>query len=86
MAYQVILPRPVKKQLDGLPSTVRRRIAVALSDLADNPRPTGSRKLVGGEDWRIRVGDYRVLYDIRDAERVVVIDWTGPRKDAYRGD
>jgi mRNA interferase RelE/StbE len=53
--------------------------------LADNPRPPGCRKLVGSKnDWRIRVGDCRVLYEIADAIRVVRVNRVRHRRDAYR--
>lgn len=85
MAYQVILPRPAKKLLDELPTAARNRVALAIADLAHDPRPRGCRKLAGVDAWRLRVGDYRVIYRIDDARQVVVVAWVGPRKDAYRG-
>ena len=61
------------------------RILVALRGLASNPRPSGCKKLVGGErDWRVRVGDYRVLYEIDDAEKAVRVLSVKHRRDAYR--
>ncbi len=53
--------------------------------LADNPRPPGSLKLAGRDFWRIRVGDYRVIYAIDDNEEVVRVVRTGHRRDVYRG-
>jgi mRNA interferase RelE/StbE len=56
-----------------------------MRDLAENPRPPGCRKLVGGEgDWRLRVGDYRVLYEINDTRKVVRVLHVKHRREAYR--
>lgn len=56
-----------------------------MKDLARDPRPSGSRKLVGSErDWRLRVGDYRVLYEIEDAGKIVRVLHVNHRREAYR--
>ena len=61
------------------------RILSVLKELASNPRPSNCKKLVGGErDWRVRVGDYRVLYEIDDAEKSVRILNVKHRREAYR--
>jgi len=61
--YRVVVERSAEKDLRRLPLDVRSRVADALRSLADDPRPVGSRKLAGTKhDWRIRVGDYRVIY------------------------
>jgi mRNA interferase RelE/StbE len=52
--------------------------------LADAPRPQGCSKLTGRDAWRIRVGDYRIIYEIFDDRRVVIVVVVGHRKDAYR--
>ena len=70
--YRVVVERSAEKDLRRLPLDVRSRVADALRSLADDPRPVGSRKLAGTKhDWRIRVGDYRVNYEIADSIRVV---------------
>lgn len=56
----------------------------ALGRLADDPRPPGSKKLVGSDDWRIRVGDYRVVYAVDDDVVVVVVVRVSHRSSAYR--
>ena len=83
--YQVIVERSAEKDLKKLSSEVRSRAVTAMKALAKNPRPAGSRKLAGTEnDWRIRVGDYRIIYEIADAIRIVRINRVRHRGDAYR--
>ena len=61
MSYAVYLKRSAEKELAGLPREVHKKIIKRLLTLKDNPRPPGAKKLWGGERYRIRVGDYRVL-------------------------
>jgi len=69
MTYTIITPKAVQKQLDALPDDVYDRIAVKVQQLAENPRPDGVVKLKGYEnEYRIRIGDYRVRYEIEDQE------------------
>ncbi len=83
--YQVIVERSAEKDLKRLSPEIRRRTASAILALAKNPRPPGSRKLAGTEnDWRIRVGDYRIVYEIADAIRIVRINRVRHRSDVYR--
>lgn len=85
MHYQVVIPKPVQKQLDSLPDTVRERIVKRIVILKDNPRPRGCVKLKGYEtEYRIRIGDYRVRYEIRDQESIVLLLHCGHRSDIYR--
>jgi mRNA interferase RelE/StbE len=85
MSYQVVIPKPVEKQLDALPEVVRRAVLLRLSTLKDTPRPHGCVKLKGYDDeYRLRVGDYRIRYQILDQEKVVVILHCLNRKDVYR--
>lgn len=85
MSYQVILPRPVEKQLNGLPDAIRSSVLQKLSSLEETPRPHGCVKLKGYDDeYRIRVGDYRIRYQILDKQHVVVILHCLNRKDVYR--
>ncbi|MDO9130000.1 MAG: type II toxin-antitoxin system RelE/ParE family toxin [Anaerolineales bacterium] len=82
--YQVIIKRPAEKELDTLPENVRRRIVARLLMLEENPRPSGFKKLRGEEAFRLRVGDYRVLYTIDDRARIVTIYAVGHRREVYR--
>jgi mRNA interferase RelE/StbE len=67
MTYQVIVPKPVQKQLDSLPDSVRDRTVKRIMALKENPRPRGCVKLKGYEnEYRIRIGNYRVRYEVRD--------------------
>ncbi|MCS6829072.1 MAG: type II toxin-antitoxin system RelE/ParE family toxin [Armatimonadota bacterium] len=84
MSYSVnILPR-AQKQLAKLPQDAYVRVRDALRKLADTPRPTGCLKLAGRDGWRIRVGDYRVIYEIDDANLTVTVLDIGHRGDIYR--
>jgi len=78
--------RRVEKEIAELPQHVRDRVIEAIQKLAENPRPQGARKLIGemGGAWRIRVGDYRIIYDVDDDERLVIILAALHRREAYR--
>ncbi len=83
--YQILLERSAEKDLKRLSSKIRARAIDAFLALAKNPRPSGSRKLAGTEnDWRIRVGDYRIVYEIADEIRIVRIHRVRHRRDVYR--
>jgi len=83
--YVVAYDPKAVKELGRLEKPVVRRIVTAVDELAHQPRPAGSRRLVGHEGlWRIRVGDYRVVYTIRDAELLVLALRIGHRGNVYR--
>ncbi len=83
--YEVLIERSAEKDLKKIAADERPRLATAMRDLANEPRPTGCRKLVGSKnDWRIRVGNYRVIYEIADEVRIVKIVRVRHRKDSYR--
>ena len=83
--YRVLLERSAEKDLARLASEVHDRIIAAIQALARNPRPPGCRKLTGSKnDWRIRVGDYRVIYEITDEIRVVRVNRVRHRREVYR--
>jgi mRNA interferase RelE/StbE len=84
VSYTVAIHAPAKKSLCRLPENVQIRIANSMLALADNPRPHGVVKLTGREAWRIRAGDYRVIYTIDDARKEVVIYAIGHRREIYR--
>jgi len=85
MSYQVVVPKPVQKQLESLPDTVRERVLKRIAALKENPRPPGCVKLKGYEnEYRIRIGNYRVRYEVRDEESIVLLLHCKHRKDAYR--
>ena len=85
-AYRVIIRPSAEKALHRLPVDVHRRILAKLDELAINPRPANVVKMAGGENlWRLRAGDYRVVYEIHDREVMVVVLAIGHRREVYRG-
>lgn len=83
--YSVLYDPKALKELAKLDRTAARRIVKTVDTLSDNPRPVGCRSLVGYSDlWRIRIGDYRVVYAIKDAELVVLALRVAHRSNAYR--
>ncbi|MEB3275297.1 MAG: type II toxin-antitoxin system RelE/ParE family toxin [Prochlorothrix sp.] len=85
MTYQVLIPKPVQKQLNKIPQPDRQRILAAIRQLEEVPRPDGVKKLKGYDAaYRIRVGTYRLIYEVRDQELVVLLLSAMHRKDIYR--
>ncbi|MDO8881257.1 MAG: type II toxin-antitoxin system RelE/ParE family toxin [Coriobacteriia bacterium] len=84
-SYRILLKRSVLKDLEPLPARDRARIMERIGALADDPRPRGCEKLSALERYRVRVGDYRIVYAIKDAELVVWVVRVGHRRDVYRG-
>ena len=85
MTYRVVYTRAARKALDDLDASPARRIAAAVEALATNPHPPKSLKLTGEDNaWRIRVGDYRIVYSIEDDTVVVLILRIGQRGRVYR--
>ena len=84
MAYQVIVLPTADKAIARLPKNTRARIADRLDDLSANPRPPGSVKLTGQDAYRIRVGDYRIIYTIHDDRLIVLVIDVGHRREVYR--
>jgi mRNA interferase RelE/StbE len=83
--YQVVVERSAEKDLKRLSTDIRSKVFTAIQGLSKTPRPTGCRKLAGSKsDWRIRVGDYRVIYEITDQIRVVRVNRVRHRRDVYR--
>jgi mRNA interferase RelE/StbE len=83
--HEVRIGRSAAKELEALPGKVVQRIATKIDALAQQPRPSGCRKLKGADDlWRIRVGDYRIIYAVNDIQSVVEVRMIRHRGDAYR--
>lgn len=82
--YKVVLTKSAEKELTKLPATVISKIVPELQSLENLPRPNGCKKLKGFENlWRIRVGDYRVIYSIEDVILVVEVQAIGHRRNVY---
>ncbi len=85
MTYRITIARGAAKTFRGLHPQVATRLKVAIRALAEDPRPLGSLQLSGGQgECRIRVGDYRIVYDIQDDELVVLVLHVGHRREVYR--
>jgi mRNA interferase RelE/StbE len=84
MAYSVCLTQDARKDFDGLLSVVMARVAAALRELQENPRPAGCEKLVNLGARGVRVGDDRIIYLIDDAAQAVTVVKIKPRAIAYR--
>jgi mRNA interferase RelE/StbE len=82
--YDIEIRRNARKALDKLQIQDRQRVISALLDLEQNPRPVGIEKIKGTGLWRIREGDYRLVYYINDEEKKIVIVRIGHRRDIYR--
>ncbi len=85
MAYTVELSNRAKRELAALSANLQTRIVAALRRLEENPRPSGITKLEG-EDYiyRLRIGDYRVLYEVHDKRLLVLVVKVGHRREVYR--
>ncbi len=83
-SYSLVIKRTAAKEIEALPDKVRLRIVERIGLLANNPRPHGCEKPSGEEKYRLRQGDYRVLYEIVDQQLVVTIVRVAHRKDVYR--
>lgn len=85
MAYQVEIAPAAKRQIKKLVKPIQELIIQRLEQLADNPRPPGVLKMEGEENlYRVRIGDYRIIYQIQDRVLLVVVVKVGHRGDVYR--
>jgi mRNA interferase RelE/StbE len=84
MSYIVKLKRSAEKELERLPEKIRDRIVVSLIALKENPLPVVAKKLHGREGYRMRVGDYRILYVIYESKKVVEVFSIAHRREVYR--
>lgn len=84
MSYRVEFTSAAARQVRKLPRPARDRVLEAIEDLGDAPRPHGAKKLAGERTaWRIRIGDYRVLYDVFDSELTVSVVRAAHRREVY---
>ena len=84
MRYTVFIKHSAEKESSDLPERLHDRIVARMRSLAEDARPVGARKLRGREGYRLRVGDYRVLYEVDDTARTVTIVAIAHRRDVYR--
>lgn len=85
MSYRIeVLPVAVRA-IRKLPPEGKRRVQAVIELLSEEPRPPSSRKLTGRAEWRVRTGDYRVLYRVEDDTLIVVVVDAGHRREIYRG-
>ena len=83
--YEVLLSKAARKQLDSLPTVIHNKIIEDIYRLAEVPRPAGCKKLKGyNHSYRIRVGDYRIIYEIEDKILRILVIAIGHRKDIYK--
>jgi mRNA interferase RelE/StbE len=82
--YKVYILKRAQRELAQLPTEIYERVRNAIRSLSQDPRPPGCLKLSGREGWRIRVGNYRVIYDIDDIHQTVTVLHIGHRRDIYR--
>lgn len=86
MIFRVTLSPAATRQLRKLDPPARRRIQAAIELMATEPRPPAATQLVGGAgEWRVRTGDHRIVYEIRDDELLVLVLAVGHRREVYRG-
>ncbi len=85
MTYRIQIAPAAARQLRKLDTPARRRVQAAIELLADQPRPSGAKKLVGGDgEWRARTGDYRIVYENHDNVLLVLVVAVGHRRDIYQ--
>lgn len=84
MSYAIDVRRSAQKSLSKINRQDQDRIIASIESLSDNPRPDGCKKLSGRPAWRIRIGSYRVIYEIEDDKLVVMVVNIGHRKNVYR--
>ncbi len=86
MSYRLIIKPSAEKELDHLPRNVVKRVVDRLADLPDNPRPAGVVKLAGSKNtYRVRIGDYRIVYQVDDAGQSIFVTIIAHRREVYRG-
>jgi mRNA interferase RelE/StbE len=83
-SYRLLIKPSAAKELEGLPTKDRKRVVTRMQGLSAQPRPRGCEKLTGHDLFRIRQGDYRILYEVQDTELVVTVFRIGHRSDVYR--
>ncbi|HHH72508.1 MAG TPA: type II toxin-antitoxin system RelE/ParE family toxin [Sulfuricurvum sp.] len=84
MSYNIEIKKSAAKEIAALPQNDLVRIVEKIQGLSDDPRPPGCKKLSGDEKYRLRAGNYRILYKIEDSELIIYVVKVGHRRDVYR--
>jgi mRNA interferase RelE/StbE len=84
MAYKIEIDRAAKRQLKKIPRSMLQQIVAAIDALALDPRPQGAAKLKASDFYRVRVGDYRIIYEIQDKHLIILVVSVGNRRDIYK--
>ncbi|MCK5707062.1 MAG: type II toxin-antitoxin system RelE/ParE family toxin [Candidatus Aureabacteria bacterium] len=82
--YNISIKKSAVKELENIPKKHLQKIVKKIQSLSNNPRPQGSQKLSHKEQYRMRQGDYRIVYSVQDKEQSIVIVKVGHRKEVYR--
>jgi mRNA interferase RelE/StbE len=82
--FQVIFSSPAERAIERLPQAMQRRVLAKVRSLAQNPWPVGFLKLTGVDAYRVRVGDYRVIYSVDGGKLIVLVLDVGHRREVYR--
>ena len=82
--YTIVLSKKAQKQLDKLSDNIAEPILDAIAGLKENPKPIGCKKLKGRDGYRIRIGNYRIIYEIFESQLIIDIIALGHRKDIYK--
>jgi mRNA interferase RelE/StbE len=82
--YKVEIKKSAQKEIENLPSVMLKKIVAKIQSLSSEPRPNGSKKLTSDEKYRLRVGDYRILYSIEDDKLIIFVVKVGHRKSVYK--
>ena len=83
-SYRLLIKPSAAKELEAVPKRDRRRVVVRIQSLRTDPRPPGSEKLSGHDLYRVRQGNYRVLYSVDDTDETIVLIKIGHRREVYR--
>ena len=83
MSYSLLIEKSAQKELGKLAKPERAKIIAAIKGLENNPHPVGSKKLIGRKAWRLRVGNYRVIYEINENSLIILVVKVGHRQGVY---
>ena len=84
MSYRIYIEKSAQKTLSKIPVSDQDKIIETIKNFSANPRPPGVKKLSNRDAWRIRIGNYRIIYEIEDNRLIVIVINIGHRKDIYR--